>query len=208
MKFYRKIVARFYDLAMQRVERLCLQQWRRELLAELSGDVLEIGAGTGANLTHYSSRLASLQLCEPDAAMRRQLEVKLGASSHGFAHLSACVAARLDVDGESLDFVVSTLAFCSVEDPEQAMREAFRVLKPGGRLVLMEHVAADQNSRLHYWQHCWQPFWKRIACNCHLTRKTAQLLEDSGFELFVRKEVMRGAPAITTPMIVGYALRP
>ncbi len=208
MSLYRQLVARNYDLVMKKVERLCLQKWRQELVSELRGDVLEIGAGTGANLPYFSGKLTSLQLCEPDDAMRAQLAAKIARHPEESFRVSACTAECIDADDNSIDCLVSTLVFCSVANPRQAMNEVFRVLRPGGRLVLMEHVAAEQGGWLNLWQRFWQPFWKKFACNCHLTRNTGDLLEQSGFTLLLRREIMRGAPAITTPMIIGVAIRP
>lgn len=201
-------MARFYDLAMQKVERLCLNRWRIELLSDLGGEVLEIGAGTGVNLKHYPQNISRLILCEPDPAMRKKLEMRLQNSPHHSAEINPCAAECLNVADNSIDHLVSTLVFCSVADQQRAMTEAFRVLKPGGSLVFMEHVAADRNSRLHFWQQLWQPLWRRAACNCHLTRQTGQLLEAAGFDLHTRAEIMLGAPSIASPMIVGYAIRP
>jgi len=208
MNIYRRLVAHFYDRAMRNVEQRCLHGWRSELLAGLFGDVLEIGAGTGVNLGHYPAEIKNLLLCEPDAAMRLRLEQKLLNNPHASARVSPCVAERLDARDASIDHLVSTLVFCSVADPQLAIREAFRVLKPGGRLILMEHVAAGANPRLFFWQNFWQPLWKRFACNCHLTRQTGPLLEEAGFKLELRQESMRGAPPIAAPMIIGYAIRP
>ncbi len=206
--FYYSLVARFYDLMMQKVERLCLNRLRIELLSDLDGVVLEIGAGTGVSLQHYSQNISRLILCEPDQSMRKKLEYKLQNSPHRSAEINPCAAEHLDVADNSIDYLVSTLVLCSVTDQQQSMREAFRVLKSGGKLVLMEHVAADKNSRLHFWQRLWQPLWRRAACNCHLARQTGQLLESAGFDLHTRAEIMRGAPSVVSPMIVGYAIRP
>ena len=206
--FYHSLVARFYDVAMRKVERLCLSHWRAELLSDLTGDVLEIGAGTGVNLQHYPQKINRLVLCEPDPSMRKHLELKMQNFQLGCSEVRSCAAESLDAAEGSFDYLVSTLVFCSVSDLQQSMKEALRVLKPGGRLILMEHVAADKNSRLHFWQHLWQPLWKRLACNCHLTRQTGSLLEDAGFKLYLREEIMRGAPSIAAPMIIGYAVRP
>ena len=206
--FYYSLVARFYDLAMQKVERLCLSRWRMELLSEVDGEVLEVGAGTGVNLQYYSQNISRLVLCEPDAAMRKQLELKLQNSARSSAEISSCAAERLNVADNSIDCLVSTLVLCSVTDPQQSFKEAFRVLKQGGKLILMEHVAAERSSRLYFWQQLWQPLWRRAACNCHLTRQTGRSLERAGFILYTRAEVMSGGPSIASPMIVGHAIRP
>ena len=208
LKFYHYLVTKFYDQTMRKVERLCLGRWRTELLENLDGEVLEIGAGTGVNLRYYSPQIKRLVLCEPDPAMRKQLEKRVQASGLHSAEISSCTAESLDVPDASIDHLVSTLVFCSVADPRQAMQEAFRVLKPGGKLLFVEHVAARKNSNLYFWQQFCQPVWKRLACNCHLTRQTARLLEESGFKLELRHEVMQGAPSIAKPLIVGQAIRP
>ncbi len=204
---YRKLFAHFYDRAMRRVEHLCLQRWRADLLAELQGTLLEIGAGTGANLPYYRSTVERLVLCEPDPAMRKQLEAAAGGLVLPSIEIRSCAAEQLDQESGSIDHLVSTLVLCSVSDLRQALCEAYRVLRPGGSLILMEHVAAA-DKQLYSWQRFWQPVWKPLACNCHLTRQTATMLKDAGFLLEIRREVMRGAPAVAAPMIIGRALRP
>lgn len=207
MAFYRALVAQFYDLVMRRVERLCLHNLRAELLRDLAGEVAEIGAGTGTNLPYYPPGLKRLVLCEPDPSMRAKLQDALCREPKGRAFILACSAEYLALADASVDYLVSSLALCSVADQRQALDEAYRVLRPGGSLVLMEHVAATPQSRLYFWQRFWQPLWKMAACNCHLTRRTAQLVTEVGFTLDVRQEFMRGAPAIAAPMIVGRAIR-
>ena len=88
------------------------------------------------------------------------------------------------------------------------MREAFRVLKPGGSLIFLEHVAATHQPRLLFWQGFWQPLWKKLTCNCHLRRKTAAMLHQSGFVLNMRTETLLGAPKIAAPLILGHAVKP
>ena len=208
MPIYRRIVARFYDHAMRHCEQWCLKSWRTELLAGLHGVVVEIGAGTGANLEHYPPDLSRLILCEPDKAMRTQLEKKHLLTNQLPAEISDCAAENLSMPGESVDFLVATLVFCSVDRPELAMSEVFRVLKPGGSLIFLVHVAATHQPRLLFWQGFWQPLWKKLACNCHLRRETAKMLSQSGFMLDLRHETLLGAPKIATPLILGRAVKP
>jgi ubiquinone/menaquinone biosynthesis C-methylase UbiE len=140
--------------------------------------------------------------------MRKHLVDKVKNSFHFSADIRSCPAEQLNVADGSVDYLVSTLVFCSVSDLQQSVKEAFRVLRPGGTLLLMEHIMAVKGSRVHFWQHLLQPFWKRIACNCHLTRQTGDVLKETGFRLDVREEVMRGAPSFASPMLVGHAIRP
>ena len=93
---------------------------------------------------------------------------------------------------ESFDVIVSTLVLCSVPDEVAALDEIHRVLRPGGRLVYLEHVAAIENPKRHRWQRRIEPLWKRTAGNCHLTRTTDQAIPAAGFELVeARRESIR-----------------
>lgn len=208
MPIYRRIVARFYDHALRHCEKLCLSHWRKELLADLHGVVVEIGAGTGLNLVHYPPNLSRLILCEPDDAMRNQLRKKHLLNGQRPIEIQACAAEALTMIDESVDFLVTTLVLCSVDRPHQAMSEAFRVLKPGGSLIFLEHVAATDQPRLLFWQEFWQPLWKKLACNCHLRRETAEMLRQAGFVLNLRNETLLGAPKIAAPLILGRAVKP
>ncbi|MCH8980380.1 MAG: pyridoxal-phosphate dependent enzyme, partial [Armatimonadetes bacterium] len=88
-------------------------------------------------------------------------------------------AERLPVDDASVDTVVSTLVLCSVRDPKASLAEVVRVLRPGGRLLFLEHVASD-DPRAARWQRWLQPLWRWLADNCHLTRRTGDLIRESG----------------------------
>ena len=208
MNPYRRLVARFYDHHMQRLDQLCLAQWRRQLLDPLFGRVVEIGAGTGGNLEYYSAQVAELILAEPDEAMRGQLEKRLRRQPRSGVRVAGWKAEAIPLASGSVDFVVSTLVFCSLDDPRRAAAEIRRILKPGGRLVVMEHVAAVDRPGLRFWQRFWQPLWRRIACNCHPARETAEYLCQSGLIPDFRCEAMLGVPAIFSPMIVGAAVKP
>lgn len=195
-----------YDLTCASVEAACLAEWRRELLGHLEGDVLEIGAGTGANLRHYPRTIGKLVLTEPDPHMRRRLAGKTDATFR--AEIIEAGAERLPFENESFDVVVSTLVCCSVASVEEALAEIHRVLRPEGRLVFLEHVAADPSSRRYRWQRRIEPLWKRVAGNCHLTRRTEDAITHAGFELrWIRRESMRRAPPIVRPTIRGVALK-
>lgn len=198
------LLARIYDRFMSKTEEACLRDWRAELLADVEGDVLEIGAGTGANLPHYGPR-ARVTLAEPDRHMRRVLEGR--AADARFSVIDAGVEA-LPADDASVDIVVATLLLCSVPDQARALGEIRRVLRPGGRFVFLEHMAAvDDPGRLR-WQRRVEPAWKRISDGCCVTRLTDVAIEQSGFT-FARLEraSMRKAWPWLRPTIRGVAIR-
>lgn len=198
--------ARIYDRFMANLEEACLTEWRSELLQPLSGEVLEIGAGTGVNIHLYPNTLRRLVLSEPDKAMRGQLERKLLPEQHAFIEVTGDAAEQLSMKTESFDYVVIMLVGCSVGDPIEAFMEVKRVLKPGGKLVFMEHVAAEIGTSRRRWQNLVTPFWRKIAGNCHLNRNTEQALIDAGFSFIeIKRESMRKAASIVRPTIRGYA---
>jgi ubiquinone/menaquinone biosynthesis C-methylase UbiE len=175
------LMARVYDRVMARSEQTCLQGWRQELLATLRGRVLEVGAGTGASLPCYPDTLDELVLAEPDSHMRRKLEARLD----GRARVRVCADSieSLTAPDASFDAVVSSLVLCSVAAPDRALAEIHRVLRPGGRLVFIEHVAAHGEPARLRWQRRIEPLWKRVAGNCHLTRDTEAAIRAAGFEI-------------------------
>jgi ubiquinone/menaquinone biosynthesis C-methylase UbiE len=109
----------------------------------------------------------------------------------------------------SFDAVVSTLVLCSVPDLNAALAEVIRVLRPGGRFLFLEHVAADRNPTRLKWQRRVEPVWKRVAGNCHLTRRTEQAMLAVGFQIErIERESMRKATPLARPSIRGAARKP
>ena len=202
-------VAAVYDRWMRAAEAACLVQWRAELLRDLEGEVLEVGAGTGANLPHYRKTIKRLVLAEPDRHMRRRLEMRCGASGFPRAEISDASLDGLPMPDAAFDGVVSMLVLCSVPDLQAALAEVFRVLRPGGLFLFLEHVAADQNPTRLKWQGRVEPVWKRVAGNCHLTRQTEQAIVASGFQIErIKHESMRKAMPLARPSIRGAARKP
>lgn len=201
------LMARFYDRVMAATEHACLHEWRRELLAELSGRVLEIGAGTGASLPCYPAAVDELVLAEPDPHMRTQLADRV--ADRAGASVIADPVEALTASDASFDAVVSSLVLCSVARPTHALAELSRVLRPGGRLVFIEHVAAHDDSKRLRWQRRVEPAWRRLAGNCHLTRDTEQSIRAAGFEIErIQHESMRKAMPLVRPCIRGLARKP
>ena len=167
-----------YDLAGRRAEEGELGRMRASLVAELGGDVLEVGAGTGLNLPHYE-RAAKVVAVEPDPSMARRLRRRAADSSIPVEVVSSS-AESLPFADESFDTAVITFVLCSVADPADALAEVRRVLKPGGRLIVLEHVRGE--GRLARWQDRLTPIHRRVAGNCHLNRDTRSAVAAAGFD--------------------------
>lgn len=203
-----RVMAALYDRLTSDSEVACLQQWRAELLSGLRGDVLEVGAGTGLNLPCYPPGLTRLVLSEPDRHMRRQLKAKRQPIGAAPWELSEASLDNLPFPDDAFDAVVGTLVLCSVPRPAHALAEIHRVLKPGGRFVFLEHVAAEDRPRRLRWQHRLEPLWKRLAGGCHLTRQTADAIVAAGFAIpTIKRESMRKAWPLVRPTIRGVAVK-
>jgi ubiquinone/menaquinone biosynthesis C-methylase UbiE len=201
-------MAAIYDRQLAATEAAGLRQWRADLLADVDGEVLEVGAGTGLNLDHYGPGVTRLVLAEPDRFMRAKLEPRVLRSGLPVEVVDAGVD-PLPFPDESFDVVVSTLVLCSVPDERAALAEIARVLRPGGRFVHLEHIAAVDNPKRHRWQRRIEPIWRRFAGNCHLTRTTDQAIPEAGFELVeVRRESMRKSPPWVRVTTRGVARKP
>jgi SAM-dependent methyltransferase len=192
---------------MKEVERACLLDWRAALLQHAAGRVLEVGAGTGANLAHYSSDVDRLVVSEPDADMRRRLHARAG--EHPLEpEVAAFTMEDLGYPDGSFDTVVSTLVLCSVERPERALGEARRVLRPGGKLLFIEHVAAEEHSSRRRWQHRIEPLWRKVSGNCRITRDTEDAISRAGFEFAsIERDSLRRAFPFVRPSVRGIAVR-
>ena len=203
-----RLSAAMYDWAMDRADTRRLGKWRRELLTEVTGDVVEIGAGTGVNLLHYAEGVQRLVLFEPNRSMRRRAEGRLERSGRPDTEVLEGSAEALAVEDASVDVVVSTLVLCSVSDQAVALAEVWRVLRPGGQLIFLEHVAAPEGSTALRWQQRIDHVWPRVALNCHTTRRTDTAIKDAGFE-FERlvSESLDTSPPWIRPAVRGVAIK-
>ncbi|MBL4635961.1 MAG: methyltransferase domain-containing protein [Kofleriaceae bacterium] len=207
--------AKLYDRLMRGAESKHFSQWRREALSEVRGDVLEIGAGTGANLRCYGEAPTRLVLLEPDKNMRKQLLAKLaGASGNASSgnmpdhiEVGTAYAENLPYEDDSFDWVVSTLVLCSVRDPEAALKELHRVLRPGGKLAFVEHVLDYEDHANRRRQRRWQPVWGMLTAHCQVIRDTGRSIEECGFQFeTLERDRLRLGPKIVRPVIRGRAL--
>jgi ubiquinone/menaquinone biosynthesis C-methylase UbiE len=174
-----RIFAALYDRMNGAMERDWMGERRSHLLSGARGTVLEIGGGTGANLPHYRN-VERVTVSEPDPFMREKLRRKL-TTAHVPVKVSEAGAEALPFPDGSFDTVVSTLVLCTVRDQELALAEIRRVLRPGGRLLFIEHVRSE--GRMAHWQDRIEPLWKRLLAGCHPNRDTVAAIEAAGFEI-------------------------
>lgn len=198
-----RIFARFYDAVMSSTEAAGLSRHREALLSNATGDVLEIGAGTGANIAFYPATVRSLTVTEPEQPMVRRLQRRV--EGHPGVTLLRAPAEDLPFPDDSFDTVVSTLTLCTVDDQPRALRELNRVLRPGGVLLFIEHVRSEDPG-LARWQDRLNGVNRVIAHGCNCNRATLDGLRSHGFTL---REVEHGtlekAPPFVRPLVVGVA---
>jgi SAM-dependent methyltransferase len=198
-----RMMAVLYDPFLWLGEIAGMRRRRRVLLGEACGRVVEIGAGTGLNIAHYSDAVDALVLTEPEPAMRRKLARRLDRHGRG-AQIFDAPAESLPLADASVDTVVSTLVLCTVDDPERALREIARVLHPDGQLLFIEHVRASSRFLAACQDRFLQP-WRGFGGGCVCNRPTLDLMRACGFTVHADDAVWRGMPAIVHPLIVGRA---
>lgn len=199
---HRRLFALSYDPFLAWGERAGMQLLRRDVLADATGSVLEIGAGTGLNAAFYPPGVERVTMSESDPAMRHRLSQRL--SRLGYRHeIVDAPADHLPVGSGTVDTAVSTLVLCTVADLAATLDEIRQVLAPKGRLVLIEHVRASE-PRLRAWQdHLHRP-WRALAEGCHCNRDTLAALHDAGFDTATLSAGRwKRMPAIVSPLVFG-----
>ena len=193
-----------YDFFLSRTERHGLRQMRGDLLGEAHGRTLEIGAGTGLNLDRYPAAVTELVLTEPFGPMAAQLRARAAGEGRQVEVVEA-PGESLPLPDASFDTVALTLVLCTVDDPEAVLKEVARVLRPGGRLLFLEHVRSPEPG-LARWQDRLEKPWWVFGHGCHCNRDTLATIERSPLEVerFDRGEVPK-APPLVRPLLRGSA---
>ncbi|HEV2809117.1 MAG TPA: class I SAM-dependent methyltransferase [Acidimicrobiales bacterium] len=177
----RPLFARWYGVLARRAERGEIGRRRQALLEHAVGRVLDVGVGTGESFKHTPATVRELVGLDPDPAMLRQAQRRLE-EAHVPAWLVQSESERLPFASASFDTVVACLVLCTVTDVASTVAELHRVLRPGGRLLVMEHVRASDEA-LAEWQDLVDRPWSWVHGGCHPNRRTLAAIEDGGFRL-------------------------
>jgi ubiquinone/menaquinone biosynthesis C-methylase UbiE len=206
-KLWDRVFASGYDRFLAASEEAGMSDTRRDLVAAARGETLDLGAGTGLNLRHYPAAVSRLVMVEPSPFMAAKLRERV-AGGEGARHDISVIEAgaeALPFDENSFDTVVVTLVLCTVPDPAAALREAARVLRPGGTLLFLEHVRSSEPG-LARWQDRLERPWTWFGNGCHCNRDTLATLEASPLTVVdVREDRVPKAAPLVRPMIVGSA---
>ncbi len=182
---------------------------RRKLLAGLTGRIIELGAGSGANFAHYPASVDAVVAVEPEPYLREQAQ-RASARAPVSVSVEAGDASRLPGEAGSFDSGIAALVLCTVPDQQLALAELFRVIRPGGELRFYEHVVARPAREARMQRLADATFWPRIAGGCHLARDTTSEIERAGFIIETSERfAFSPAPLLPpAPHILGSARRP
>ncbi len=179
---------------------------RRELLAPIHGEVLELGIGTGLNIPHYPDTIAELHVVDPASLLPKIVASRCTRAPFPvrFQQRTAETLPYLD---KRFDYVVSTWTLCTIPDPVRALQEVGRVLKPEGRFLFLEHGRSDDR-KIAAWQDRLNPIQNVIGCGCHLNRQIDQLIAQAGLHIAqLDRFSMRDVPRLAGEMYRGAATR-
>jgi ubiquinone/menaquinone biosynthesis C-methylase UbiE len=195
------IFARMLTRIVARAETRGQGEHRRELLAGLSGRVIEVGAGNGPNFRYYPTSVTEVVAVEPESYLR-DLAIKAASSAPIPVRVIDGLAEQLPVEDESFDAGVASLLLCSVADQSRVLSELFRAIRAGGELRFYEHVRAGSRGLARVQQLVDKLFWPRVGGGCHSSRDTAAAIAKSGFAI----ESCRGFPF--RPCVAAYPITP
>jgi ubiquinone/menaquinone biosynthesis C-methylase UbiE len=198
MSFYSNfIMPRCIDLVMSEP---ILGEYRRELLSEVSGNILEIGFGTGLNLPYYSNLVEKITAIDNNSGMKKLALSRIAKSE---IDVDYCVlnGENIALESSSFDAIVTTWTLCSIQQIDRALAEIYRLLKPGGKFFFIEHGLSDEKS-IQVWQNRLNPIQNIIADGCHLNRPIEILVKKQFNSVSIERFY-----AAKIPKIIGYMYR-
>ncbi len=205
----RPLFARMYAALVPRMDAGGLAELRDELLAELSGDVVEVGCGNGMNFKHYPDSVSTVHAVEPEPHLRA---LALGAAEKATVDVTVTggTGDALPLEDGSVDAAVLCMVLCSVPDARAAVAELWRVVRPGGTLVFLEHCASKRPGIARFQKAADATVWPLVAGGCHLSVDTLMALRSGGFvvEAVRTPEHPGGIGGTLVPHILGRASRP
>ncbi|MGH2746325.1 MAG: class I SAM-dependent methyltransferase [Actinomycetota bacterium] len=197
--------ARIYDVVCGWEERRGLLAWRKVLVGDLLGDVVEIGAGTGRNFRHYPKD-ARVIASDYDPVMLERA-VERADRAEASVSLLLADAMALPFRDDSVETLVIGLVLCSVPDPVRVVDEAKRVLRPGGRMRFLEHVRDEDGSLRARVQDAVNPAWRAVSGGCNANRRTLDTVTAAGFEVREVSRFKLGLPHIAPHVCAEAVLR-
>lgn len=199
--YARYVLPRILDLAMRSKEAARL---RAAWIPHARGEVLEIGIGSGLNLPFYSPQVEHVYGVDPSVELQRMARKRLPAGRIQVDFLPQSAEEALPLGDASIDTIVMTWTLCSIANAPKALQQARRLLKPGGRLLFVEHGRAPDRGVVA-WQDRLTPYWKRMAGGCHLNRKVDELIAAAGFRITELNTFYLPGPRPMTYTYQGFA---
>jgi ubiquinone/menaquinone biosynthesis C-methylase UbiE len=196
-----RILPWLIDLTMRNAR---LAAYRGRVVPAASGRVLEVGIGSGLNLPFYGTSVSEIVGIEPSPKLLKMTRRVAGRTSTPIRLIEG-TAEAIPIDDQAIDTVVTTWTMCSILSIELALQEMRRVLKPGGRLLFVEHGRAPEPD-VRWWQDHLTPVWKRFSGGCHLNRPIPELIQHAGYRIeHLDTGYMRPGPKPMTFMYEGSA---
>lgn len=183
-----------------------MKSMRKATAEGLSGEILEIGFGSGLNVDCYPDTIRKVHAIEPSFVGRRLAEPRI-AQSPIEIRFDGLRGESLPLEDNSCDGALCTYTLCTIPDVAKALQEVFRVLKPGAPFHFLEHGSAP-DEKVRVWQRRFEPIQKRVADGCHLTRDPVQLVRDAGFTIESVNQNYEKGPKILTYMTNATARKP
>ncbi|MDB9372951.1 class I SAM-dependent methyltransferase [Nodularia sphaerocarpa] len=180
-------------------------EYRQQILAQVKGEVLEIGFGTGLNLSYYPKSLEKLVTIDSNRGVNQLAQKRIQSSSITVDN-RILNSENLPMADNSFDSVVSTFTLCSIANVEQALKEVYRVLKPGGTFFFLEHGLSNE-PKIQVWQNRLTPVQKIIGDGCHLNRNIRQLVEQQFDTVTLEEFVGENLPKIAGYLYKGVATK-